>query len=100
MTLALNNHIVVDDLGIAYVSDTSCKVREIAVLKLAWGLDPEQIHRQLPHLSLAQIHSALAYYYDHQTIIDQEIARDLNFADKAAMSAATPSRQHLEARRA
>ncbi|MDX1946386.1 MAG: hypothetical protein SFU86_13375 [Pirellulaceae bacterium] len=27
-----------------------------------------------PHLSLAQIHAALAYYYDHQQEIDQQIA--------------------------
>lgn len=30
---------------------------------------------QYPHLSLAQIHAALAYYYDHQTELDAEIQR-------------------------
>jgi hypothetical protein len=29
-----------------------------------------------PDLNLAQVHSALAYYYDHQDEIDAELARD------------------------
>ena len=34
-----------------------------------------EIHREFPHLSLGAIHSALAYYYDHQTEVDEDIAR-------------------------
>src|SRR5687767_3057225 len=37
------------------------------------GSSPEEMHFQYPHLSLAQIHAALSYYYDHQTDIDAEI---------------------------
>jgi len=32
---------------------------------------------QHPHLSLAQIYSALAYYHDHQAEMDQEIEKGL-----------------------
>ena len=42
---------------------------------MAYGWSPEEIHFQHPHLSLAQIHSALAYYFDHQTQLDAEIAQ-------------------------
>ena len=30
----------------------------------------------LPHLTLAQVHSALAYYFEHQETVDTEIAAD------------------------
>ena len=46
------------------------------------GLDPEEIRRQYPYLTLAQIYTALAYYYDHQAKMDAEIAEDLKEADR------------------
>ncbi|MEA5567249.1 hypothetical protein [Anabaena sp. UHCC 0399] len=30
--------------------------------------------REYPHLSLAQVYAALAYYYANQEVMDQEIA--------------------------
>lgn len=81
MTVATNNHVVVDERGVAWLAGTSCKVKEVVMLKLAWGLDAEQIHRQLPHLSFSQIHSALAYYYDHQGSLDATLAAELRELD-------------------
>jgi uncharacterized protein (DUF433 family) len=53
------------------------KVKEIVLDKLAYGWSPEEMHFQHPHLSMAQIHAALAYYYENQEKIDEEIRRDL-----------------------
>jgi uncharacterized protein (DUF433 family) len=36
------------------------------------GLSPEEIHRELPHLTLAQIFDALAFYLDHREALDLE----------------------------
>jgi|SRR5579859_2311681 len=51
----------------------------IAVIDVAvWtkqGMAPEQIASEFP-LTLAQIHAALAYYYDHQTELDKQLAED------------------------
>jgi hypothetical protein len=41
---------------------------------MANGWSPEVIHFQHPDLSLAQIHSALAHYFDHQAELDAEIS--------------------------
>jgi hypothetical protein len=49
-------------------------VIEVVVDRLAYGWSPEEIHFQHADLSLAQIHSALAYYYDHQSMLEAEIA--------------------------
>ncbi len=41
------------------------------------GLTPEEIKRELPHLSLAQVFDALAFYFDHKKEIDREMEHDL-----------------------
>jgi hypothetical protein len=37
------------------------------------GLSVEEILHEFPHLTPAQVHDALSYYYDHRAEIDQEI---------------------------
>src|SRR5271169_4047780 len=39
-----------------------------------WSADEICIH--YPHLKLAEVHSALAYYFDHQSEIDAEIEEE------------------------
>jgi len=75
MSMIARPHIKLDDQGAAWIDDTNVKVIEVVLDRLAYGWSPEEIHFQHPHLSLAQIHAALAHYYDHQTTLDAEIAR-------------------------
>lgn len=74
MAMIAAPHIKQDDRGVAWVDDTNVKVIEVVLDRLAYGWSPEEIHFQHPGLSLAQIHASLAYYYDHQTELDTEIA--------------------------
>jgi uncharacterized protein (DUF433 family) len=62
-----------DDAGHVWIEGTNTKVIQVAIDKYAHGWSAEEIQAQHPHLSLAQIHAALSYYYDHQAEIDQEI---------------------------
>jgi uncharacterized protein (DUF433 family) len=39
------------------------------------GLTPEEIVRQMPTLTLADVHGALAYYFRHQTELDEYLRR-------------------------
>ena len=80
MASALIDHITIDDKGTACVSGTRITVRHMAI-ETRLGLSPAQIREQYPHLSLAQIHAALAYYYDHKSQIDEEIRRELTEVD-------------------
>ena len=59
--------------GVPFLAGTQTKVIEIVLDRLAHHWDADEIQRQHPHLSLSQIYSALAYYYDHQVELDQEI---------------------------
>ena len=62
-------HIHRDERGVAWIDDTNVKVVEV-VLDHVQGNSPEQIHEEYPHLSLAQIYAALAYYYDNRQEIE------------------------------
>ncbi len=60
MTAVIESYIEIDENRVAWIADTRVKVIEIALDKLAHGSSPEEIHFQYPHLSLSQIHAALA----------------------------------------
>jgi len=61
--------------GSPAIKGTRVSVGNIAGYYLM-GLTAEEIRRELPHLSLAQIFDALAYYFDHKEVIDRELERD------------------------
>jgi uncharacterized protein (DUF433 family) len=76
MPILMSGYIEVDDHGVARLAGTRMKVLHLAKEKRAHGWSPEEMKRQHPHLSLAQIHAALAYYYEHQPEIDRQIAQE------------------------
>lgn len=59
------------------IKGTTMKVIELVVEQMAYGWSPEEFHFQHPYLSLGQIHSALAYYWDHADELDKEMAKRL-----------------------
>lgn len=71
-----NSLIEIDDEGISWITGANTKVVEVVLDKMAYGWSPEEMHRQHPHLSMAQIHAALSYYYEHQAELDAKIERD------------------------
>lgn len=52
------------------IADTALRVSDVAVAYEREGSDPEAIARQYPELSLADVHRALAFYYDHRETFD------------------------------
>lgn len=81
MAIGVKNHVVIDENGVAWISGANTKVIQVVLDKLAYGWSPEEIHFQHPHLSLAQIHSALAYYYENKNELDAEIERQSQEAE-------------------
>jgi uncharacterized protein (DUF433 family) len=47
------------------------------------GLNPEEIADRIGHLSLAQVHAALAYYYANREAIETAMAVDQAVGDQA-----------------
>ena len=98
MTTVVQEYIEIDDRGVAKIIGSRSKVKQI-VRDIRGGYTPEKIHEEYPHLSMAQIHAALAYYYDHQGQIDAEIEEGYRFADE--MRDKNPNRytrEEMEAR--
>ncbi|ODT96811.1 MAG: hypothetical protein ABS79_07825 [Planctomycetes bacterium SCN 63-9] len=92
-------HITIDERGEPIISGTRTRVRMLVLDRLAHGWDVDEIHRNHPHLTLGQIHSALAYYYDHQVEIDRDIERRLNRVDALrAAQEESPGRRKLRER--
>jgi uncharacterized protein (DUF433 family) len=54
------------------IAETGVSVRRIAVLHNK-GEAPEEIASNSGHLSLAQVHAALAYYYANKAEIDADL---------------------------
>jgi uncharacterized protein (DUF433 family) len=71
-------HIMIGPDGVPVLAGTRIKVVEIVLDHLAHGSDAQEIHREFPLLSLGQIHSALAYYYDHQDDMEADISRRID----------------------
>jgi uncharacterized protein (DUF433 family) len=93
-------HIILDEAQVPLIAGTRVKVIELVLDYLAYGWSPEELHFQHPHLTMGQIHSALAYYWDHKTELDQDIERRLQFVDQVQQTASSSSLgARLKARR-
>jgi uncharacterized protein (DUF433 family) len=71
-------HITLSPEAVPYISDTQTRVEEVVLDHLAHHWDAEEIQRQHPQLTLGQIYSALAYYYDHREELDRAIQTSLD----------------------
>lgn len=85
-------HIVLDDTGVPLIAGTTMKVIELVLEQRASGWSPEELLTQFPYLSLGKIHSALAYYWDHQEELDHKIASDLAYIDELREKNSPPPR--------
>lgn len=75
-------HIVLDEKNVPVIAGTNMKIVELVLEKMAYGWSPEELHFQHPYLTLGQIHSALAYYWDHQEELDRDIERRLGLVNQ------------------
>jgi uncharacterized protein (DUF433 family) len=68
MARSLPDH--VDDRGPRpVIAGTDIKVSQIAWEHEHHGMSPDEIVEAHPHLTLADVHAALAYFYDHMDAI-------------------------------
>lgn len=74
-------HISINDKGEPIIKRANFKVAQLALDRIAHGFTPEEMKAQHPHLTLGQIHSALAYYEDHREEIESLIEAELKTVD-------------------
>ncbi len=90
MAVTTTSRIEFDEHGVAWIAGANTKVVEVVLDKIAYGWSPEEIHFQHSHLSLAQIHAALAYYYDNQQEVDAEIERRYENGEELSRRSSDP----------
>ena len=90
-------HITTDESGVPFIAGTTMKVVELVSEKVAYGWSPEELHLQHPYLTLGQIHSALAYYYDHEEKLNKDIEQHLQGIMKYKALEKSPLKERLKA---
>jgi uncharacterized protein (DUF433 family) len=72
------------------IAGTRIQVKHLVVMHYRQKMSPDEIVSELPHLTLADIHAALAYYHNHREAINAEIAADRAWYEE--MKVKSPSR--------
>ena len=75
-------HVVIDEKSVPIIAGTNMKVIELVLEKSAYGWSPEELHFQHPYLTLGQIYSALAYYWDHKDALDRDMEERLKLVNQ------------------
>lgn len=89
-------HIAFDADGEPILAGAGLKVRAVALEWIAHGREAEEIRRHHPDLTLGQIHSALAYYFDHREEMDRRIEASYRRVHEIRDAAGeTPGRRKL-----
>ena len=86
-TLTTYEHVKLNDQAVPIIVGTTMKVVELVMAQTAYGWSPEELHFQHPYLTLGQIHSALAYYWDHKAELDADIERRQEYVEAERISA-------------
>jgi uncharacterized protein (DUF433 family) len=79
-------HIVIGDDQVPMIEGTTMKVIELVMEHPAFGWSPEELYLNHPYLTLGQIYSALAYYWDHKSELDQDIERRMQRVEEIRQS--------------
>jgi uncharacterized protein (DUF433 family) len=68
--------------GRACIAGHRIRVLDVAILHEQSGCSPDEIVLQYPSISLADVHAALCYYYDHREDIQEEIRAERAMAEE------------------
>lgn len=80
-------YIQLNDQSVPILTGTTMKVIELVMAQMAYGWSADELLVQHPYLSMSQIYSALAYYWDHKQAIDAEIEESLSWAKQVKKEA-------------
>ena len=92
MTAVITNHIEITPGicgGKPRIAGHRIKVQNIVIWYERMGMSPDEMVYHYPSITLAEVHAALAYYYDHLEEIRKDIEEDEVFAKE--MKSQTPS---------
>ena len=68
--------------GKACIAGHRVRVLDVVVWHEHQGMTPDEIVSHFPAITLADVHAALAYYFDHIEEIQQEMRAERTFAEE------------------
>jgi uncharacterized protein (DUF433 family) len=77
------------------IAGTRIRVQDIYVWHELRGRSPDEIVNDFPQLTLAQVHAALAYYFDHRDEIRRQMAEEEALVEEARRTNPSPLREKL-----
>ncbi|MGH7130228.1 MAG: DUF433 domain-containing protein [Planctomycetaceae bacterium] len=81
--------------GKACIAGTRIRVQDVYVWHELQGQSADEIVSRFPQLSRADVHAALAYYWDHREEIEQEMKAAEELVASLKASEPSPLRQKL-----
>lgn len=80
LTNTEHKYVQLNEYNIPVIAGTTMKVVELVMAQIAYGWSPEELQFQHPYLTMSQIHSALAYYWDNKEELDADIKQREEYA--------------------
>lgn len=75
-------HITIHETKGAMIAGTRIKVIHLVNAQTTNDWSPTELVMQFPPITLSQVYSALAYYWDHKDELDEQNKSELEVADK------------------
>ncbi len=82
------------------IAGSRIRVKDVVVWHDRQGMTPSEIVSKWPHLTLASIYAALAYYHDHREEMNAELAADEAWYEDQKSRSPSLLREKLEEVRA
>jgi uncharacterized protein (DUF433 family) len=82
------------------IAGSRIQVKHLAVMHERQGMSPQDIVSEFPHLTLADVHAALAYYHDHREAMNAEIAADRAWYEEQRDKQPSRLQERLKSRKA
>ncbi len=71
------------------------RVQDVAIWHEKLGMSPDEIVQDYPQLTLADVHAALAYYWDHRDEIERRMAEEDAFVEQMRKLYPSPLKEKL-----
>ncbi len=82
------------------IAGSRIQVKHVAIMHERQRMSPADIISELPHLTLASVYAALAYYHDHREEMNAEIAADRAWYEEQRETQPSKLKEALKARMA
>jgi uncharacterized protein (DUF433 family) len=80
--------------GAARIAGTRIKVKHVYVWVERMGMTPAEVVAAYPHLTMAGVHAALAYYWSHPDEIHKDIEAEERFVAELKTKSGPSTLQH------